>query len=130
VVNSKIGKISNNTIIEGCRDVYFENIFSFKSRIPSDPSFTLFASDSSSSSFAPATDFESRKSKRIMALIFFGEDFFTYIVEGNPSSFKKAMNSSKSPCWKEVVNSEIKSIMKNNWILTDLPPGCKPVGCK
>jgi len=98
VVNSKIGKISNNTIIEGCRDVYFENIFSFKSRIPSDPSFTLFASDSSSSSFAPATDFESRKSKRIMALIFFGEDFFTYIVEGNPSSFKKAMNSSESLC--------------------------------
>ena len=41
------------------------------------------------------------------------------------------MDSSESPFWKEVIDSEIKSIMKNNtWILTDLPPGCKPVDCK
>nr|GEX55328.1 hypothetical protein [Tanacetum cinerariifolium] len=32
---------------------------------------------------------------------------------------------------KEANNDEIDSIMCNNtWVLTDLPPGCKPLGCK
>ncbi|GKE59036.1 zinc finger, CCHC-type containing protein, partial [Tanacetum coccineum] len=32
---------------------------------------------------------------------------------------------------KEAVDDEIGSIMKNNtWVLSDLPPGCKPLGCK
>ncbi|GJS37354.1 zinc finger, CCHC-type containing protein [Tanacetum coccineum] len=33
--------------------------------------------------------------------------------------------------WKESINDEIDSIMGNNtWVLTDLPPGCRPLGCK
>ncbi|GJU59350.1 zinc finger, CCHC-type containing protein [Tanacetum coccineum] len=33
--------------------------------------------------------------------------------------------------WKEEINDEMDSIMENNtWILSDLPPGCKPLGCK
>ena len=51
VVNSEISEISNNTIIEAT-DVYFENIFPFKSRIPSHPSCTSSTSDISSSSSA------------------------------------------------------------------------------
>nr|GFB32175.1 zinc finger, CCHC-type [Tanacetum cinerariifolium] len=32
---------------------------------------------------------------------------------------------------KEAINDEMDSIMSNNtWVLTDLPPGCKPLGCK
>nr|GEZ98537.1 zinc finger, CCHC-type [Tanacetum cinerariifolium]GFA54927.1 zinc finger, CCHC-type [Tanacetum cinerariifolium] len=32
---------------------------------------------------------------------------------------------------KEAINSEMDSIMGNNaWLLADLPPGCKPLGCK
>ncbi|GJZ72212.1 zinc finger, CCHC-type containing protein [Tanacetum coccineum] len=32
---------------------------------------------------------------------------------------------------KEAINYEMDSIMENNtWILSDLPPGCKPLGCK
>nr|GEW82220.1 zinc finger, CCHC-type [Tanacetum cinerariifolium] len=32
---------------------------------------------------------------------------------------------------KEAVNDEMDSIMRNNtWVLTDLPPGCKPLSCK
>nr|GEV13092.1 zinc finger, CCHC-type [Tanacetum cinerariifolium] len=32
---------------------------------------------------------------------------------------------------KEAINDEIDSIMGNNtWVLTDLPPGCKPLSCK
>jgi len=112
VVNSETSEIYN-TIIE-VRDVYFEDIFPFKSRIPSDPSYIPSISDIPSSSSAPATDFESRRSKRTRTLTSFGEDFFTYLVEGDPNSVKEAMNYSKSPFWKEVIDSEIKSIMKNN----------------
>nr|GEX52934.1 zinc finger, CCHC-type [Tanacetum cinerariifolium] len=33
--------------------------------------------------------------------------------------------------WKEAIDDEIRSIMENNtWVLSDLPPGCKPLGCK
>nr|GEV00382.1 zinc finger, CCHC-type [Tanacetum cinerariifolium] len=33
--------------------------------------------------------------------------------------------------WKEVINDEMDSIMGNNtWVLADLPPACKPLGCK
>ncbi|GKB43789.1 zinc finger, CCHC-type containing protein [Tanacetum coccineum] len=32
---------------------------------------------------------------------------------------------------KEAINEEMDSIMGNNtWVLADLPPGCKPLGCK
>ena len=114
MVNSEINKISNNTIIESRDDVYFENIFAFKSRIRSEPSCTHSIYNISFSSSAPTTDFEPRRSKRIRTLTYFGEDFFTYLVEGDPSSFKEVMNSSESPFWKEVIDSEIKSILENN----------------
>ncbi|GKD73074.1 zinc finger, CCHC-type containing protein [Tanacetum coccineum] len=33
--------------------------------------------------------------------------------------------------WKEEINDEMDSIMDNNtWVLTDLPPRCRPLGCK
>ncbi|GKA84291.1 zinc finger, CCHC-type containing protein [Tanacetum coccineum] len=33
--------------------------------------------------------------------------------------------------WKKAINDEMDSIMGNNtWVLTDLSPGCRPVGCK
>ena len=96
MVNSEISEICNNTIIE-VRDVYFENIFPFKSRISSVPSCTPSTSDISSSSSAPVTDSEPRRRKRNRTLISFDEDFFTYLVKGDPSSFKEAMDSSESP---------------------------------
>ncbi|KAL0409664.1 UNVERIFIED_CONTAM: Copia protein [Sesamum radiatum] len=35
------------------------------------------------------------------------------------------------PFWKEAINDEMDSIIGNNtWVLADLPPGCKPLGCK
>ncbi|KAA0058473.1 retrotransposon protein, putative, Ty1-copia subclass [Cucumis melo var. makuwa] len=41
------------------------------------------------------------------------------------------MSSPEAPYWKEVVNSEIESIMHNHtWELVDLPLGSKPLGCK
>ena len=131
VINSEISEISNNTIIEVRDAVYFENIFPLKFRIPSGPSITPSTSDIPSSSSAPTDDSEPKRSKRTRTLTSFGENFFTYLVEGDPISFKEAMDSSESPLWKKAIDSEIKSIMENNtWILTNLPPGYKPVCCK
>jgi len=93
MVNSKNSEISNNIIIKASDTIYFESIFSFKSRIPSNPSCTPSPSAShiSSSSSALTSDLEPRRSKRIMTLTFFGEEFFTYLIDGDPRFFKKAM---------------------------------------
>ncbi|GJZ88334.1 ribonuclease H-like domain-containing protein [Tanacetum coccineum] len=41
------------------------------------------------------------------------------------------MQSRDVAFWKEAINDEMDSIMENNtWILSDLPPSCKPLGCK
>ena len=114
VVNSEISEIFNNIIIKARDAIYFENIFPLKSRIPSSPSITPSISDILFSSSTPANNYEPRRSKRTWTLISFGEDFFTYLVEGDPNSFKEAIDSSESPFWKEAIDSESKSIMENN----------------
>ncbi|GKF93602.1 zinc finger, CCHC-type containing protein, partial [Tanacetum coccineum] len=41
------------------------------------------------------------------------------------------MLSRDSAFWKEAIDDEIGSVMENNtWVLSDLPPGCKPLSCK
>ena len=53
------------------------------------------------------------------------------MLEGEPQTFKSAMNSTVSLIWKEVIQSEINSIPENHtWELLDLPPGCKPLSSK
>jgi hypothetical protein len=33
--------------------------------------------------------------------------------------------------WKKAIKNEMDSILSNNtWVLVDLPPGYKPIGCK
>ncbi|GKD05351.1 zinc finger, CCHC-type containing protein [Tanacetum coccineum] len=46
-------------------------------------------------------------------------------------TYDEAMQSRDAAFWKEAIDDEIGSIMENNtWVLSDLPPGCKPLGCK
>ena len=89
-----------------------------------------------------------RRSKRGRIEKSFGPDFQIYLVEGSkdeigfqhsycyhidndPRTYSEAMNSQDVSFWKETINDEMDSIMGNNtWILSDLPPGCKPLGCK
>ncbi|GKF18373.1 zinc finger, CCHC-type containing protein, partial [Tanacetum coccineum] len=41
------------------------------------------------------------------------------------------MKSQDVAFWKEAINDEMDYIMGNNtWVLVDLPPGYKPLGCK
>nr|GFC23780.1 zinc finger, CCHC-type [Tanacetum cinerariifolium] len=52
-------------------------------------------------------------------------------IEDDPKTFDEAMKSQDVAFWKEAINDEIDFIMSNNtWVLPDLSPGCRPLGCK
>nr|GEX77253.1 zinc finger, CCHC-type [Tanacetum cinerariifolium] len=91
---------------------------------------------------------EPRKGKRARKAKSDGSDFRLYLVEGSrdqvgsqysycysieedPRTYNEAMQSRDSTFWKEAIDDEIGYIMENNtWVLSDLPLGCKPLGCK
>nr|GEV63250.1 hypothetical protein [Tanacetum cinerariifolium] len=46
-------------------------------------------------------------------------------------TYNEAMQSWDAAFWKEAIDDEIFSIIENNtWVLSDLPPECKSLGCK
>jgi hypothetical protein len=52
-------------------------------------------------------------------------------VDDTPKTIEEAYSSRDTNLWKEVVQSEMDSIMSNGtWEVVDRPYGCKPVGCK
>ncbi|GJU56721.1 zinc finger, CCHC-type containing protein [Tanacetum coccineum] len=66
----------------------------------------------------PSEVLEPCKGKRVRKAKSYGSDFQLYLVKGSRDQ-------------KEAIDDEIGFIMKNNtWVLSDLPPGCKPLGCK
>ncbi|GJQ97063.1 zinc finger, CCHC-type containing protein [Tanacetum coccineum] len=91
---------------------------------------------------------ELRKSKRNRTPKTFGHKFQLYLfeekmddisnqnscyfnVEDDPKTFDEAIKSHDVAFWKKAINDEMDSIMGNNtWVLANLPPGCKPLGCK
>ncbi|GJU69147.1 zinc finger, CCHC-type containing protein [Tanacetum coccineum] len=119
-----------NSIIES-RDVIFdEHRFSSVPR-PSQRSMVKGIEDSSGSMFSEKTSDEIvwkskpqlRKSKRHRTPKDFGAEFQLYLIEGT--------RDEDVAFWKEAINDEMDSIMGNDtWVLTDLPPGCRPLGCK
>ncbi|GJT03085.1 zinc finger, CCHC-type containing protein, partial [Tanacetum coccineum] len=96
----------------------------------------------------PSETHEPRKGKRVGKAKSHGYDFQLYLVEGSrdqvgsqysycysieedPRTYNEAMQSRDAAFWKDAIDDEIGSIMENNtWVLSDLPPGCKPLGCK
>jgi len=72
-----------------------------------------------------------RKSKRQRIVKFFGDDFIVYLVEDTPTTVREAYSSPDADLWKEVVRSEMDSIMSNGiWEVVDCPYGCQPIGYK
>ena len=56
---------------------------------------------------------------------------YLFKVEGDPLTYNDAMASYDSAFWKEANDDEMQSIIGNNtWVSVDLPPTCKPIGCK
>lgn len=140
--------VSINTIIESRDAIFDENRFSSISR-PKDivPNSDEVQRDDHSND-VPSENPEPRKSKRARKAKSYGSDFQLYLVEGSrdqiesqysycynieddPRTYNEAMQSRDVAFWKEAIDDEIGAIMENHtWILSDLPPGCKPLGCK
>ena len=60
-----------------------------------------------------------------------GDGLYTFLIDEDPRSYKETITSPDAPFWKEVINSEIESIMYNHtWELVDLPLGAKTTSYK
>nr|GEV36325.1 zinc finger, CCHC-type [Tanacetum cinerariifolium] len=56
---------------------------------------------------------------------------YCFNFKDDPKTFNEVMKSQDVAFWKEAITNEMDSIMGNNtWVLTDLPPSCKPLGCE
>jgi hypothetical protein len=71
-----------------------------------------------------------RSSKRSRTAKSFGDDFIVYLMDDTPKTIVETFASPDADDWKQVVRSEMDSILSNGtWELVDIPYGCKPVGC-
>nr|KAJ0203953.1 hypothetical protein LSAT_V11C500280410 [Lactuca sativa] len=123
--------VSVNIVIESRDAIIDEERFTYIPRLRDmiQQSFsknTTQAEDASGgTSFVPGL----RKSTRDRKAKSFGYDFQLYLED--PNTFSEVIASRDVHLWKEAIQDEIDSIMHNNtWVLSDLPPGCKALGCK
>nr|KAJ0199823.1 hypothetical protein LSAT_V11C600321130 [Lactuca sativa] len=137
--------IDSSVVVES-RDVeFFEDKFS---KDEENSSHTTPTSTSREILPPPPIVEETRRSTRARIEKTFGDDFYSYLVEGtqkkvtrevilsinlddDPKTFTEAMTSRDAPLWKEAINDEMDSIMGNGtWELADLPKGRRPIGSK
>ncbi|GJW79147.1 zinc finger, CCHC-type containing protein [Tanacetum coccineum] len=140
--------VSINSIIESRDAIFDENRFSSIPK-PNDiiPNSNESQRDDHSDDVLSEIP-EPHKGKRVRKAKSYSSDFQLYLVEGSrdqvgsqysycysieedPRTYNEAMQSRDSAFWKEAIDDEIGSIMENNtWIISNLPSGCKPLGCK
>ena len=128
--------LESNTIIETKNAEFFEHIFPLSEQISHTP--TIVDAEKSYDEHVPTSvdDMESshdelRKSKRQRKEVSFGDDFYTYLIENEPSSYFESISSPDALLWKEAIKNELDSILKNQtWELVDLPSGAKPISYK
>ena len=60
------------------------------------------------------SEVEPKCNKRARIEKCFGPNFLMYVLEREPLTFKEAVNSPKSLMWKEVIESDIDSILQNH----------------
>ena len=133
VYESNISDIHKNTIMESRNASFFEDVFPCKSKVePNSSKRALEIINENSQDENDNGEVEPRRSKRASVEKSFGLDFLSYMLEGEPGTYKEAVNSIEGLMWKEAIDSEIESIPHNNhtWELVDLLPGCKPLSSK
>ena len=125
VHESNIANIHKNMIMESRNASFFEDIFSCKSKEdPGSSKHKLEAINENS-------EVEPKHSKRARIEKSYGTNFLMYMLERETQTYKEAVNSTKGLMWKEVIRSEIDSILQNHtWELVDLSLGCKPLSSK
>ncbi|WVZ07142.1 hypothetical protein V8G54_020488 [Vigna mungo] len=122
VVKSNI--LERNSIIETKNAEFFEHVFPLKVSEMSHP-----ADDNNHNS--DTINEVLRRSKRQREETSFGDDFYIYLVDSDPTSFVEATSALDAKQWDKAIRIEIESILNNNtWTLVDLPKGEKPIGCK
>ncbi|PHT50962.1 hypothetical protein CQW23_10709 [Capsicum baccatum] len=108
---------------------FFENIYPYKTRHEQSSGGSKRPRDEQSENVH--NDENPRYSTHQRTSTLFGSDFVTFFLQNEPQTLTEAMSSSYSSFWKEVVNSEIDSILSNHTReLVDLPPRNKPLGSK
>ena len=126
-----------NTIIETKNTESFEHIFPLYGKISHTPTI-VDDIENSYDKHVPTImdDMESshgelRRSKRQRKEVSFKNDFYTYLIKNEPSSYFEVISSSDTLLWKEAIKTELDSILKNQtWELVNLPSGAKPIGYK
>ena len=78
---------------------FFEHVFLCKSN------------DEASSLKRTHVEDEPRRNKRARTEMSFGTDFLTYLLKGEPRTFKEVISSSEGLLWKEDIKSEIDSVL-------------------
>ena len=129
VYKSEVHDIHVNTILESIDAKFFEDVFPHKES----PMSAMYkrTRDEQSTPKVQEQHTEPRKGSRIKKPKNFGPDFISFMTIGEPQTYKEAMTSPEALSWKEVINSEVESILQNHtWELVDIPPGSKPIGCK
>ena len=132
VHESNISDIHKNTIMESRNASFFEDVFPCKSKV-----------EPNSSKRAPGTinensqdendngEVEPKHSKRARVKKSFSLDFLTYLLKREPRTYKETMNSTEGLMWKEVIDSDIESMLHNQtWELVELLLGCKTLSSK
>ncbi|BBH05025.1 Uridine diphosphate glycosyltransferase 74E2 [Prunus dulcis] len=89
VINSKVKEVANNTIMEARDATFFEDIFPYKTRISK--KVQISEKPSSSTTIENLESQELRRSKRARVEKNFGDDFYTFLVEGDPTTYKEAL---------------------------------------
>jgi hypothetical protein len=145
VIKSEIPNVHIDILLESHDVTFFENIFPMKnsydmSSLPAnvladtspEPSENFDHAEHTPEPIHEEIDSKApRRSKRSRIAKSFGGDFTIYLVDDTPKIIVEAFASPDADDWKEVVRSEIDSILsKETWEMVDRPYGCKPVGCK
>jgi hypothetical protein len=145
VIKSEVPDVHVDTFLESLDVTFFENIFPMKNSygISSLPANVIADTTHECSKFfdhvehTPEPIHEEIDSeapwriKRPRTAKSFGDDFTVYLVDDTPKIMSEAFDSPDADDWKEVVHSEMDSILSNGTCeLVNRPYGCKPVGCK
>jgi hypothetical protein len=141
VVKSEVYDMHVDTIFESRDAIFFENIFRMKDMRSNVKFSTEIAPDntipieSSVESFEQTLEKDDNevhvRNKRQRIAKSSGDYFIVYLVDDTPPSIIEAYASPDANDLNEAVRSEMDLILSNGtWELSELPFGCKPIGCK
>jgi hypothetical protein len=134
MIKSEIPDVHIDTFLESRDVTLFENIFPRKSLYGMSSLPTNMITDTSSK---PSKNFDHakhthepiheeidsevpRRSKRLRTTKSFSDDFTVYRMDDTPKTIVKAFASPDADDWKEVIRSEVDSILSNGtWELVD-----------